>query len=319
MNRKIHKIYDVLMKIIILTYLGEFLKYIGEMREIKEILQTEITTLNGRTKILDFLCRLVDDTLCHIEFQFPVAYPDDLNKFFDYNITAEICYDGITDSTIFNFTEENQGAKETKIGKSKDFHPDNFYLGNIDFERELEKINIKLGLQQLENIINDNEKNIILSYTEELHLLLMSLAPKYKNKKKLLKPVVCLLKNEKLFHQEKVNTIRSIIQLEIDNLLTEDEKKEFKGEIKMNDETERIIKQAVDEVNRKYELEAIYRAEEKGRKEGREEDKKEGRKEGREEGKKDTQEEIAKKLKGVISPEEISKATGLSLNTILLL
>lgn len=303
MNRNIHKIYDVLMKIIILTYLSEFLKYIGEMREISEILQTEITTLNGRTRNLDFLCRLLDDTLCHVEFQFPVAYPNDLKRFFDYNITAEIWYNGIADSTIFNFTEENQGAKETKIGKSKDFHPNNFYLGNIDFECELEKINIKLGLQQLENVISDNEKNIILSHTEELHLLLMSLAPKYKNKNKLLKSVVCLLKNEKLFHQEKINTIRLIIQLEIDNLLTEDEKKEFEGGIQMNDATERIIKQAVDEVNRKYEQEAIYQAEKRGI----------------EKGKKCAQEEMAKRLKGMMNPEEISKITGLSLNTILLL
>lgn len=315
MNREIYKIYDVIMKIITLFYLNEFLRYIGELREIKEILQTEIITLNGKTRYLDFLCLLADETLCHIEFQFPVAYPDDLNRFFNYNITAEIKYDKTTNTRIFNFTEENQGAKETRIGRSKGFFPDNFYLGNIDFEHELEKINIKLGLNQLEKIINDNEKNIILSYEEELHLLLMSLAPKYENKKKLLKPIVSLLKNEKIFHTEKIDIIKSIIQLEIDNLLTDNQKKEFDGGIIMTDETERIIKQAVDEVNKKYEQEALYQAEKKGLEKGMEK----GLEKGLEKGRKKREEEIAKNLKGIISPEEISKVTGLSLSTILLL
>lgn len=120
----------------------------------------------------------------------------------------------------------------------------------------------------------------------------MSLAPKYTDKKKLLKPIVRLLKNEELFHREKINVIRSVIHLEIDNLLSDDEKKEFKGEIKMTDETERIIKQAVEEVSRKYEQEAIYDAEERVR------------------------EEIAKNMKGKYHPEEIAKITGLSLKRV---
>lgn len=64
----------------------------------------------------------------------------------------------------------------------------------------------------------------------------------------------------------------------------------------MTDETERIIKQAVEEVNRKYEQEAIYEAEERGRKE--------------------VAEEIAKNLKGKSSPKEIARITGLSLKRV---
>ena len=79
----------------------------------------------------------------------------------------------------------------------------------------------------------------------------------------------------------------------------------------MNDNTEAIIMQAISEVNRKYEQEAIYEAEQRGKKEG----KKEGIKIGIEKNKRD----IAKKLKGLHPPEEISRITGLSLNTILLL
>lgn len=311
MDRKIHKVYDVIMKIIILTYLIEFLKYIGEERNISEILQTEITTLNGRTKYLDFLCRLDDDTLCHVEFQFPVAYAKDLSRFFNYNITSEIRYEKTTDTIIFNFTAANRGEDELSIGESKDFHPKIFYLGNIDFEKEIEKINIKLNLNQLEKIINGKRTEIKLTYKEELHLLLMSLAPKYKNKRKLLKYVIGLFENERLFHNEKLDTIKSIIQLEIDNLLDEYDLKYFKGAIKMNNETEKIIKKAVDDVNKKYEQEALYEAEQKGLKKGKED--------GFKKGKEDAKKEIAKKLKGLHTPEQIAKITGLSLNTIMLL
>ena len=90
------------------------------------------------------------------------------------------------------------------------------------------------------------------------------------------------------------NESEKIIKQELD-----DEKRKYE------EEAIKIIKQAVYEVNRKYELEAIYRAEKKGRKEGREE------------AKKDTKEEIAKKLKGIISPEETAKATGLNLYRVL--
>ena len=299
------------MKIIISAYLIEFLKYIGEERDIREILQTEITTLNGRTKFLDFLCRLEDDTLCHVEFQFPVAYPEDLSRFFNYNITAEIRYEKTADSIVFNFTDKNQGSSDLSIGNTKEFHPKIFYLGSIDFEKEIEKINIKLNLTHLENIINNKATKVKLTYREELHLLLMSLTPKYKNKKKLLKYVVGLLKNDELFHAEKIDTVKSIIQLEIENLLDENEQKDFEGGINMNNKTENIIKKAVEDVNKKYEAEALYEAEQKG--------KKEGIKEGMKEGRKDTQKEIAKKLKGLLTPEQISKITGLDLNTIQLL
>ena len=64
----------------------------------------------------------------------------------------------------------------------------------------------------------------------------------------------------------------------------------------MNKTTEAIFRQAVDEVYRKYRAEAIYEAEQKVRE--------------------NTKKDIAKKLKGIISPEEISRVTGLSFKTI---
>ena len=79
----------------------------------------------------------------------------------------------------------------------------------------------------------------------------------------------------------------------------------------MNEELGEIIMQAAKEVNKKYEQRALEKAKEEGLKEGKEE----GLKEGKEEEKK----EIARKLKEMHTPEEISKITGLTLQTILLL
>ena len=219
MNRKIQKIYDVLLKIIISIYLGEFLKYIGETRKIDKILQTEIQTLKGKTKFLDFLCRLEDGSLCHIEFQFPVAYSKDLNRFYKYNITAEVKYDETANTIIFNFSTSSKGKSKIPVGECKSYFSKTFYLGDIDFEKILENIHIMLNLNRLESIIYPDTPNIQLTYTEELHILLMSLAEKYTNKEVLLKQIVELLKNEEIFHEEKIGPIKSIIRVEIENFV----------------------------------------------------------------------------------------------------
>ena len=98
--------------------------------------------------------------------------------------------------------------------------------------------------------------------------------------------------------------IKSIIKLEIDNLITVDEKEKFKEGIKMTPEAEQIINQAVTQVNRKYEILA------------REDGRKEGIKEGIKEGKTEGIMQVAKNLKEIHTPQEISKLTGLSVEEI---
>lgn len=168
-----------------------------------------------------------DGTHCHIEFQFPTAYPDDLERFFDYNITVEVTFGERTETIIFNFSTSSKGACEKDIGETKKFCPKTFYLGDIDFEKELELIHLKLNLTRLESIINNEPLNIQLTYTEELHIMSMSLPENCHNKKELLTEAVKLLKNEQIFHKEKIETIRSVIKLEINNFLDEDDRKEF--------------------------------------------------------------------------------------------
>ena len=305
MERDIRKIYDFIMKLIIILYLNEFLIYIGEERKIVEILNTEIPTLNGKTRYLDFLCRMNDGSICNIEFEFPVAYSHDLERFFDYNIVVEINEEMITDTIVINFKQSGYGSSKIEIGNSKSFHPKNVYLRDIDYLGELEKIKKKVNLDcnDLEKINKDKESNIQLTFKEELHLLIMCLLPKYENKTELLIEIKEILKKEKYIRKEKIDVMKCIIGLEIDNLISKEDQELFKGDEDMNQELEEKIMKVAKEVNKKYEQIAL------------EEAKKEGIKEGEQKGKK----EIAKKLKELLTPEEIEKITGLSLQTILLL
>lgn len=69
-----------------------------------------------------------------------------------------------------------------------------------------------------------------------------------------MKEAVNLLKNEQIFHKEKIETIRGVIKLEIDNLLDEENRKEFKGEIELTDETAKLFKESFDYMNTKFKL-----------------------------------------------------------------
>lgn len=54
MDRDVHDIYDVILKIIISVYGTLFLNYIGIEDEIKEILNVEFTTLTGKKRVFGF-------------------------------------------------------------------------------------------------------------------------------------------------------------------------------------------------------------------------------------------------------------------------
>lgn len=300
MNREIHDIYDVIMKIIIVVYGDSFLKYIGIEKDIKEILETEFVTLNGNKYYLDFLCLLKDGTLCNIEFQFPKYNPDDLDRFFDYNIIAQVRHGKITETIIINFVSKGADEKVRKIGNSKSFHPTYFYLGDVDFKKYYGKINKKV------------KSNLKLDSFEELSLMLMCLVPECSNKAEILKNISEMLKKENLFDKEKFQFIQAVFKLEINNLLSKEERKEFRDVIKMTPEAEDVVVKAINEVNRKVLYNAKKEAWDEGLAEGRSEGRSEGFAEGRSEGIK----EVAKNLKGILSIEEIAKYTSLTVEEI---
>ena len=300
MDFKIHDIYDVILKIIILVYGVIFLEYVGIDKKIKKVLKTEFTRMDGSKVYLDFLCLLEDDTLCHIEFQFPKARPVDLDRFFDYNITAQVRHGSLTETLVINFTSSKNAIKPRQIGESKSFHPKHFYLGDIDFKEYWRKINIKA------------ESNLKLNGFEEISLMLMCLLPECKIKAKILDKISKLLKKEELFDNTRLDYIQSVIRLEIDNLISEDEKNKIKEEIDVGPEAAQLIVDVIGEVNRKI----LYEREQKGREDGKAEGLAEGLAEGKAEGKVEAMKEMAVNLSDVLSVEEIAERTGLTVEKV---
>jgi hypothetical protein len=288
MNREIHDIYDVILKIIIVVYGEVFLNFIGIDKKIKKILKTEFVTVNGTKYFLDFLCLFEDGTLGHIEFQFPKARPIDLDRFFEYNIVAQVRHGSLAETIVINFTSRRVQEKIRRIGESKCFNPNYVYLGDIDFDEYWRNINIKV------------KSNLKLTGFEEIALLLTCLIPECNNKANMLEKIYKLLKNEELFDKTKFDYIQVIIQIEIENLISKDKQQRIIGGRDMTPQVEKIISQAIIESNRK----SLHEAKLDGIEEGR----KEGRKEGRE--------EVARNLKGIMDDVEISRCTGLTVERI---
>ncbi|MBQ7928568.1 MAG: hypothetical protein IJ287_07520 [Methanobrevibacter sp.] len=289
MKREIHTIFDIILKMIIVTYSNEFLKLIGEKRSIKRLLKTNITTNNGRQLHLDFLCELEDGTILNVEFQFRGPYGYDLDRFFDYNILSQAEYDKICETIIISFKTSKSGQKTRKMGFSKTIHPKFFYLGDLDFVKILNTIENKV------------ENNLKLTNMDKILLLLMCLVPKCKNKQEILEKICEMIKKPKLFDLLKIGTFKAIIGLEIKNLVSKDKQDKLLGELNMTPSEEKILSQAISKAAEK----SIQLQEEEIFKEGIEEGKKEGKK------------EIAKKLKDILTPEEIHKITGLTMTTIM--
>ena len=204
MDRNIHDIYDIILKLIAQIWGTIFLEFMEINGEIKEIINTEFITLNGTKYYPDFLCRLTDETLCHIEFQYPEASPKECNRFYNYNTLATVKKGGNTESHIFNFTSKFKKIN-CEINNSITFHPHNFFLGEVDFEKIFKKINIKV------------KSNIKLTGKEEIALMLRSLEYNYENKAQTLEKVTKLLKKEHLFNKEKFQYFKGIIKLKIEN------------------------------------------------------------------------------------------------------
>ena len=279
MNRNVHDIYDVILKIILAVYASVFLNFIGIEKEIKEILSVEITTLSGNKLYLDFLCLLEDDTLCHIEFQYPNAKPEDYERFFNYNIAAEVRYQKRAETYVFNFTSKKK-SKYIKIGKTKVFCPIDFNLDDIDFKYFFKKINIKV------------KSNIPLTNEEELVLLLMPISSEFKGDVKVLKRIAQIVVKKDLFDETKYEFVRAIVGLEIDNFLTNDEKNEIAEAISMTPEAQSVVLKAINEVNQKV----LYEQKQKGIEQGIL--------------------MVAKNLKGDMDVDRISAVTGLSVDEI---
>lgn len=288
MSRKIHEIYDVILKIIIAVYGTIFLSFMGIDGEIKDVLSVEITTLTGSKMYLDFLCLLKDGGLCHIEFQHPHAGPDDFDRFFNYNISSEFVHQKRSETYIFNFDFEKAKSKIRRIGKTKCSKPIQFFLGDVDFDEYLKNINIKV------------KSDKTLAGFEEIALMLMPVSPKFEGNAEVLKWISNILLKKELFDETKYEFVQAVVGLEIENFLSEDEQKEIAEEIKMTPRAQHVVTQAIREVNQKVLAETEQKGIEKGIEQGRAE----------------TREEVARNLKGDVDIGKLSAATGLSVDEI---
>lgn len=102
--------------------------------------------------------------------------------------------------------------------------------------------------------------------------------------------------NRQSKNKQKIEFQKSVLGLEVDNFLTKEEKNEIKKEIIMTPQSERLIEQALNEVNQKVISETKIQS----------------RNEGIEKGKT----EVAKNLIGKMNLEEISQCTGLTIKQI---
>ena len=294
----VHDVYDVILKIIIMSWKAIFLQFIGIDEEIKKVLKTEFETIYGKKAFVDYLCRLKNNKLLHIEFQFPSAGEKDLIRFHFYNSIIKFCYKGDLETFVFNFSSKRKDLK-TEIGQGISFHPPNFNLSDVDFDEYLDKINIK---------VNTNKK---LTGFEEIILMLRCLVPSFHDKTSALKRISKLLHRKDLFDESRFQYFEAVIMLEIHKLIPKEDCEEILkeiGEIKMTPQAESRVDRAVTQVNDKI----LYMIREESLEEGR----KEGREEGLEEGRENTLLEVASKFKDVVSDEEISRRTGLPIDTI---
>ena len=116
-----------------------FLKFIGINEEVKETLNKEFVTLYGRRAYVDYLCRLKNNDLLHVEFQYKSANEKDLKRFHFYNSLIRSNYEGDLETFVFNF--ESKKDLKVEIEKSITFHPPNFNLEDVEFKDYCEKIN----------------------------------------------------------------------------------------------------------------------------------------------------------------------------------
>ena len=159
---------------------------------------------------------------------------------------------------------------------------------------------------------------------EEIALLVMCLVDEVQDIKGNFKKIYEITKYNELFDYERFNLFKNLLNLELNNLISEDEKMEIEKELNM-DVTEGVImtpqlmddiKKAIQEIDEK-EIKIIEeKARNQGIKEGKLDGIKEGMKEGIEQGKMEGMREIIIKLKNFHSVDEIAEMLDLEIDYV---
>ena len=310
MARKVYKIYDIMLKLLVLIYGDYFLKFLNLDEEIKQILNIEFTNIKGESLYLDFLCLLKNDNLRHIEFQKKKPDCDDYTRFRKYAIAAEAHYGQKTYTLIVRYCKTKNELETMDSEEGICVYFKYFYLGSVDFEDIIKKINIKVDTYKKSNVI------IKITPLEEIALLVMCLVDEVQDIKGNFKKIYEITKYGDLFDYGRFNLFKNLLNLELNNLISEDEKMEIEKELNM-DVTEGVImtpqlmddiKKAIQEIDEK-EIKII---EEKARTQGITEGIQEGIAQGKMEGMKET----IIKLKNFHSVEEIAEMLDLEIDYV---
>lgn len=164
------------------------------------------------------------------------------------DISAEFKYQKRAETYVFNFDFRKFKSKIKCIGKTKCYGPIQFFLGDVDFKKYSENINIKV------------KSNKALTNFEEIVLMLMPVFPKFEGNVEIIKWISNILLKKELFDKTQYEFIQAVVGLEIENFLTDDEQKEIDEEIKMTPQAQYIVTRAIHEVNQK----ALYEAKQEG-------------------------------------------------------
>ena len=252
--RNVHDIYDVLLRLIVPIWLNHFLEFMGIDVEIEEILKTDLTTHKGKKRYLDFLFRATNSKIYHLEFQFPYADMDDLKRFFSYNILASYKYESIVETIIINFSIKiNENFKSYTSDKSKTFHPPQYHIGQHDFKTSFRNIKNKV-----ETYIQTGKIGKITPI-EELAMLLQCTVKGFENRAETLKWICEVVQYKELFDETRYDHIAALVKLELDNLISREEKeyiekeigKKFKEVVKVSPKLAIEIKDTINQVNKK--------------------------------------------------------------------
>ena len=279
----------------------------------------EFTNIKGESFYLDFLCLLKNDNLRHIEFQKKKPDCDDYTRFRKYAIAAEAHYGQKTYTLIVRYCKTKNELETMDSEEGICVYFKYFYLGSVDFEDIIKKINIKVDTYKKSNVI------IKITPLEEIALLVMCLVDEVQDIKGNFKKIYEITKYNELFDYERFNLFKNLLNLELNNLISEKElNMDVTEGVIMTPQLMDDIKKAIQEIDEKeikiIEEKARNQGIKEGIKEGKmdgiKEGKMEGIKEGIEQGKMEGMRETIIKLKNFHSVEEIAEMLDLDIDYV---
>jgi len=246
------------------------------------MLPTVLPTAEVKEERVDFLFRLADESLLHLEFQTTSVARNDLQRFAGYDLKLLERY-WQTIRTVVIYSGRVKEAPDGFDYGSLVYRVKNVYLNRLDGEKEYRHLSEKI------------ERGEELSKSEVVRLIFLPLMKHEESEGEVALKAAELAKKIK---DEKQNLAFAAIIALSDKYMTEAEKRRLLEVVAMT-QIEQWIR-------------------EEGRKEGRIEGRIEGKIEGKMEGKMEGKIETAKAaLRKGFSPEDVAEITGLPLDKVL--